>query len=278
MIIRKILFIILVLFFCFPFSFKVEASSKIKVLLVPGHDNEVWGTQYGNVKEAAMNLAVATRIYNILKKDERFNVYITRDKDGYTKEFSSYFKEHESDIISFKEDAQKETKNKISIWTFIEKISPPHVTVKKSVSVILYGINKWANENSMDAVVHIHFNDYPRKTKWKIGKYSGFAIYMPDGQMENGFESGQLAANIYTQLNKKYKVSDYGQEVGGLIPDQKLIALGVSGTLDANARSVLVEYGYVYEKIFRKYKTRHNAYDDMATRTAKGIKNYFFVK
>ena len=73
-------------------------NKQIKILLVPGHDNKVWGAQYKNLKEAAMNLAVASRIYDILKKDKRFEVYITRDLNGYTKEFADYFSTNEEEF------------------------------------------------------------------------------------------------------------------------------------------------------------------------------------
>jgi len=73
-------------------------------------------------------------------------------------------------------------------------------------------------------------------------------------------------------------VSTFDKEVPGVVPDQKLIALGANGTLNASIRSVLIEYGYIYEKKFRNTKTRHQAYKDMATGTATGIKKYFFKK
>ena len=128
----------------------------------------------------------------------------------------------------------------------------------------------------MDAVIHIHFNDYPRTSKWLVGKYRGFAVYFPDGQLQNFKESANLAADIYTQLHKKYSTSNYEKEIGGLVPDQTLIALGANDSLLPTVRSVLVEYGYIYEKKFRKKSTRLQAYKDMAELTAVGIKNYFF--
>ena len=63
---------------------------------MPGHDDKVWGARYGNTKEATMTLAVATQIYNLLKKDKKFQVYITRDSKGYTKEFADYFANHQA--------------------------------------------------------------------------------------------------------------------------------------------------------------------------------------
>lgn len=271
---KKLLLTIFVFTALFMPFLAARADEPVRVLLVPGHDNEIWGAQYGNVKEAAMNLAVARRINSILKKDKRFEVYITRDQNGYTKEFTDYFS-NQKEIASFRDKAKKEWGSRVDSGDITDVETVPHNSVTKNVSIILYGINKWANENQMDAVVHIHFNDYPRKDKWMIGKHTGFAVYMPERQLANWFPSGQLAANIFAQLDKKYSPSTYEKEKGGLIPDQKLIALGSNGTLLSGVRAVLIEYGYIYEKKFRNYKTRHQAYDDMAKLTATGIKNYF---
>lgn len=274
---KKLLFISAVTIALFLPMAPTQAKTSvtpIKILLVPGHDNEAWGSQYGNLKEADMNLVLATQIYNILKKDKRFKVYITRDKFiGYTKEFADYFSLHQTDIKNFKEDAQKSANAKITAGTFILKENAPHNTASEDMSFKLYGINKWANENKIDAVVHIHFNDYPRKTKWTKGKYKGFAIYMPDGQFSNAKGSAQLAGNIFAQLSRKYITSTYEKELGGLISDQRLIALGASGTLNKDVRSILIEYGYIYR--FGNSSMRHKAYKNMAILTVKGIKNCF---
>src|SRR3989344_2735116 len=253
-----------------------EEGGQVKILLVPGHDNEVWRAQYANLKEAAMNLAMASRIYDILKKDKRFEIHITRDKDGYTKEFADYFANYQVDIVAFREDAKKKTEENVMSGAFIQKENVPHNSVSEDIAIRLYGFNKWANENDIDAMIHIHFNDYPRPYSWMIGKYKGFAIYMPDGQLVNWKGSSQLAANIFTQLKKKYITSTYEKELGGLVSDQKLIALGANGTLLPSVRSVLIEYGYIYR--FGDRTMRYNAYNNMASLTATGIKNYFFGK
>ena len=272
----KFLFLILIALYLYtPEAF---AATPVKILIVPGHDNEVWGAQYKNVKEGAMNLAVGTRLLNILNKDRRFEVYITRDNDGYVDNFASYFQSERQNIISFKENAKKITREKIEGGNFTPKNGVPHNKVDEDTSVILYGINKWANKNKMDAVIHIHFNDYPRKTPSSIGKYTGFAVYTPDSELANWWGSGQLAANIFLKLKEKYAASNYKPEAGGLVPDMSLIAMGSNRTLDKDVRTVLVEYGYIYQKIFRDFKTRHKAYDDMAKLTASGIKNYFLEK
>ncbi len=223
-----------------------------------------------------MTLAVGTRMYNILKKDPRFEVRITRDSSGYTKEFADYFANHQADVISFKENAKKERQEDILDGSFIERENAPHNNASPTGAIRLYGINKWADENKMDAVIHIHFNDYPRAKSWTKGIHKGFVIYMPEGQMVNSKESKQLAANIFTELRKKFITSTYEKELGGLIPDQHLIALGANDTLLSSVRSVLIEYGYIYS--LGNSAARQKAYNNMASLTAAGIKNYFFGK
>lgn len=261
----------------YPFLSQAQDISKpINILIVPGHDNEVWGSQYGNIKESDMNQVLATQIYDLLKKDKKFKVWITRDNFKYTKEFADYFLKNKKNIILFKKNAQKETQIKFNSGILIDKNNGvPHNSVNAETSVKLYGINKWANENKIDAIINIHFNDYPRATKWEIGKYKGFVIYVPDKQMGNAIRSSELAKSIFLQLSKKYDTSTYVKEKGGLIADQRLISLGASGTLNKEVNSVLIEYGYIYQKIFRDSVTRHQAYKDMALLTTKGIANYF---
>ncbi len=269
---RKLFLILILAFILSPLS--VRATEPIRILLVPGHDNEVWGAQYGYIKEASMNRVLAGQIYDILKKDKRFKVWITRDKLGYTTEFADYFSVQRAEIISFKENAKKEIQNKISSGSFVEKINTVHNNASPEMAIKLYGFNKWANENKMDAVIHIHFNDYPRPDSWTKGKHKGFAVYVPEEQMANSKESTKLSINIFKELKKKYITSTYEKEIGGLVPGQTLIALGANGTLLESVNSVLIEYGYIYR--FGNSVFRHKAYKDMASLTAKGIKSYFF--
>lgn len=268
------MFVFLVIFLLL--IFQTAAASPVKILLVPGHDNEVWGAQYGNIKEADMNLVLATRIYNILKKDKRFEVWITRDSMGYTKEFADYFSLHQQDILSFEKDSKKKLQNEIKSGTFVKKTEIKHNKASEDMVVRLYGINKWADDNKIDVVIHIHFNDYPRKNKWVVGKYKGFTIYVPDGQMANSKESTKFAKSIFSQLSQKYVPSDYKKELRGLVPDQNLIALGSNNTLTEDVRSVLIEYGYIYR--FGNSIMRHQAYVSMANLTVAGITDYFFGK
>src|ERR1035437_4299484 len=206
---RKSLFILIFLLVpVFSVRASVPASlpdKQIKILLVPGHDDKIWGAQYGNIKEADMNLILATQIFNLLKKDKRFKVYITRDQSGYMKEFADYFNLDKADIAIWEADDKKTMQNKIASGSFITKVGAPHMNASSDVALRLYGFNKWANENNIDAMIHIHFNDYPRSSVWQVGKYKGFVVYKPEAQMLNAKISSILASNIWNQLYTTYQ-------------------------------------------------------------------------
>ncbi len=279
---RKMKRFILLLILClciFPLISSAEdATPPIRILIVPGHDNEVYGAEYGNIKEADMNLVLATQIYNILKKDKRLKLYITRDSKDFVREFKDYFVNQKDKIIAFKTKAKKDTQVKVDKGTFVYKKGVGHNQVNQETAIGLYGINMWANENKIDLVINVHFNDITREDKWSIGTTKGFAIYVPGSQMANNVESTKLGESIKKELLKKYSVSNLPVEKKGVIADQTLIALGASNTLVDGVKSVLIEYGYIYQKIFRNSATRHQAYKDMALLTSNGILNYLFKK
>src|SRR3989344_1998652 len=248
----------------FPDSTKADAP--VKILIVPGHEFEVWGAQYGNIKEADMNLSLAEELHRKLAKDERFELYITRDWQGYTKNFSDYFRNNAKEIEEFRTKAKEKYQAKIDKGEILKKEGVPHNSARSDTAFKLYAINKWAIENNIDAIIHIHFNDYPRSTKWTKGKYRGFAVYKPEAQMANAEQTAPLAETIFKKLREKYAISTYPPESKGLIEEQKLIAPGSNDTL-GSIPSVLVEYGYIYR--FGNQAFRLKAYQDMASRTAE---------
>ena len=254
----------------------IVSVKPIRILLVPGHDNQYWGAQFGKIKEADMNLVLATQVYDILSKDKRFKVFITRDQNGYTKEFADYYAQHKTDIASWEASAKKNMQNEIASGSFVTEPGAPHHTVINDIALRLYGFNKWAGENKIDAMIHMHFNDYPMATLSTIGKYTGLAVYVPEGQLSNSKTSAALGTDIMNELLTKYSKSNFPPEKAGLVPDQKLIALGANGTLPASVSSVLVEYEYMYQKILRTVALRQKQYSVMAELTAKGIQDYYY--
>ena len=245
----------------------------IKILIVPGHDEKSNGAKFGSLKESDMTLELGTQIFEKLKEDERYEVWITRDLLGYTPLFAEYFSENKEAIISFTNEAKKKMKEKIEKGDFTDNSPEPIYVVTPDTGVKLYGINKWANENQIDIVVHIHFNDHTRKKKSTAGKYKGFAIYYPEEQMPNYGKSLAFAKSIFGELSTIYKTSDNVRETGGLVANQDLIVLGSNETLFASVGSVLIEYGYIYE--FKDTAIREKAYENMTERTIKGISDFF---
>src|SRR4051812_33499146 len=53
-------------------------ARKIRILIVPGHDNQYWGTQFRDVKEADLTLELGENLYSLLKNDPHFETFITR--------------------------------------------------------------------------------------------------------------------------------------------------------------------------------------------------------
>src|SRR3989344_5136666 len=133
--------------------------------------------------------------------------------------------------------------------------------------------SKWANENNIEVVFHIHFNDYPGR-KWdQPGKYSGFSIYVPEYQLPNHRASSEVAKPLKNQLEKYFAKSDLSAGSFILIEDQELIAVGSNASRDGV--SVLTEYGYIYEPRFTNKETREVILKELAYQTYLGIKKFF---
>jgi N-acetylmuramoyl-L-alanine amidase len=268
---NKLSFIIFLFFL--PLCFASAAAKPVRILIVPGHDDQVWGAEFKGVKEADMTVKLGLMLYDKLSNDKNFQVYITRDRDGYTKEFADYFKNNESAIRQFIRDSRSGFKNQIAGGQVQQVDGVPHNNVSDYVAIRLYGINKWVDENNIDAVIHIHFNDYPRPhLSWR-GEYKGFVVYAPEQQLKNSQMSYPLASFVFQSLLKYYPISNYEKESSGIVPDQNLIAVGASNTL--NTRSILIEYGYIYEKRFSTFYKRAAEMKTMAAQTYDGIRRYF---
>ncbi len=252
---------------------ELKERKEIKILIVPGHDKESGGTRFRNIKESSLNAELGERIYNLLKGEKEFKVYLVRGKSGYLPEFLSYFNDQKESIKQFEFAHQKVTNYYERKGLITDKEWIVHNSASPDAANKLYGINKWANENDVDVVLHIHFNDYPRRNLAKRGKYSGFSIYIPEKQFSNSKKSIALAKSVFDRLKKKFAISNLPKEKMGIIEDQKLIAVGSYNTL--NAASLLIEYGYIYERQFTSPTIRKLVLQRMAKQTFLGVKNFF---
>ena len=242
----------------------------VNVLIVPGHDDEYWGTEFRGVKEVELNRAVAQKLHDYLSKESGINPVLVSDASGYNRIFENYFRRDEKNIEKFIKQIKKDFSKKVDEEEFKQVEKNFHNVAPDDVIYRLYGINRWVNNQNFDLVIHIHFNDHAGR-KWnKVGKYDGFSIYTPGKLFANYEISRKLADSIFEELKKIRPISNLPEEENGVIEDHELIALGANESLEAG--SVLIEYGYIYEPVFPDPATRDVALDYFAYGTYSGIK------
>lgn len=251
---------------------RYDSGDKIKILIVPGHDNKS-GAEFKGIREADLNLEIGEKLYLLFKMDPHFEPSITRDKNGYNKLLSAYFSLKRSAIIEFRNQHKKILESAVKKG-LIEKIfSLLGTFASKEGAIKLYGINKWANENNIDIVINLHFNDDPLRRHNRKGKFSGFSIVVPEKQLPNAKASRIIAESVFSKLEKYLPSSNMPLEKDGIIENQELIALGARASLDA--ASILIEYAYIYEPQFSNRVIAPLLNGELAFQTYEGIKNFF---
>lgn len=241
----------------------------LTVLVVPGHDSEASGTEFRNIREADLTLGVAKYLVTLLGADPAFRVFTTRETGDYTKIFQDYFEYQEAAINQFKKEKGVLIKAATQVG-FEERSAVIHNNANRDTVFKLYGINKWANDQHIDIVLHIHFNDYAGRRLNQVGQYAGFTVYIPERQLPNAKASRALAQPLFNQLNTILAVSNLPQESAGIVEEQELIAVGARTSLDAAA--LLVEYGYIYESPFREPAVKEKFLQELAYQTYLGLK------
>ncbi|PIR57854.1 MAG: hypothetical protein COU71_01860 [Parcubacteria group bacterium CG10_big_fil_rev_8_21_14_0_10_38_31] len=250
-----------------------KEQDKLNILIVPGHDEAVFGAQFNGVKEADLNVELGEYLKNLLEKEEAFNVFLVRDSNGYNPIFLNYFNENRWSIIQFTNQYKNMMNTVVQLGLVEINNIVEHNRASEETIIKLYGINKWANENDVDIVINIHFNDYPGRKYNKPGEYSGFSIYIPESQYSNAKASLALAQPVFDQLRKYLPISDMPKEQTGITEDQELIAIGANNSLDPAV--LFIEYGYIYESQFTNENIRKIALEEAAYQTYLGIKNFF---
>ena len=227
---------------------KHNNGGRLRILVVPGHDNEFPGAEYRDLREADLTLKIGKYLFDYLKTNPRLDPGLARDDKGYAPTLARYFEDGKDNIKTFIKNARQFFNNLVSSDK-IEKSEPPFYRSKANSKTILrlYGINKWANDNKVDIILHLHLNNYEDRGKNNI--YSGFSIYVPEGQMPNYEASKPIAEALKNVFIRHWPASNLHLEKDTVIEDPDLIALGSYGSL--RSASVLVEYGYIYEPRFR---------------------------
>lgn len=259
------------------YKYNISAKSgidKVRVLVVPGHEPSYGGAEFGSLKERNMTVQLAEDLAVFLRNNGRYEVHVTRDSQQWSAEFRDYFENSWDNIVAWQKEYKKDFINLLKVSNKpLAKPTVYHNSAPENVALRLYGITKWANENDMDITIHIHFNDYPGHPSNVPGKYSGFAIYVPQEQFLNSTTTKTIAESIFYRLSKYNPVSDFQGEADGIVEEPDLIAVGAYNTSDA--ASMLIEYGYIYETQFTDPDTRDLAIKDLAFQTYLGLQDFF---
>lgn len=250
------------------------STKKVRILLVPGHEPDFGGAEYGSLKERNMTVELAQDLQQFLSSDPHYQVFITRDTQSWNPIFSDYFKTEWDAITSWEQASHDAESQLVKLGEVTQSVSSVfHNNAPHDVALRLYGITKWANENDIDIMVHIHFNDYPNHAANTPGKYTGFAIYVPAEQYGNSSSTKAIADTVFKRLSEYNPVSNLPGESAGIVDEPDLIALGSNNTSDA--ASMLIEYGYLYEQQFQDPTVRTLALKDMAYQTYLGLEDFF---
>lgn len=249
-------------------------AQKIKIFIIAGHDNSTWGAKFMRVKEVELNRILADDLYDFLKADPLFEPSINQKDGEYIPELAKYLKDNDAKITAYRKE-RAETFKKETKLIVVNEDEVIHNPVSVDVANKLYGTSMWAEEKGFDAIINIHFNDYPGRPKNKAGKYFGFVMYAPSPNLKNGKKSIPLARAIYDELAKHHPKSNLPVEKAGLIESNELIALGTRNSL--SVPSVLIEYAFIAEPRLQGVG-RKTVIKDMAHQTYVGIKGFYEKK
>lgn len=249
------------------------SSPRVRVLIVPGHDMDSGGTSFSGIYERDLAVTLGEELRQLLAQDGRFEVRMTRDVSGWDPEIAGYIDGNAAAIAAWRDAARAEMHGRIADGEIERPDSAVgHNTASDDVSVQLYGITKWANENEIDLMVHLHFNDAERP--WNAAApFSGVAVYVPDPVYGNAVATRPIAESVFRRLSAFDPVSDLPGESTGIVDEPRLIAVGMNDT--AVMPSMLIEYGYIYEYRFIEPSLREAYMKELAYQTYRGLRDAY---
>ena len=248
------------------------SSQKVRILIVPGHEPDYGGAQFGSIDERNLVVEIGQDLQQYLQANNNYQVFITRDTQAWNPTFANYFATDWNAITTW-EAAHLVGQSSVTALGAVAAPPEIHITDPIDVALRLYGITKWANENNIDLMIHLHLNDYPGHASGVAGKYSGLVMYVPAQQYANSSTTKAIADAVFKRLSLYNPISNLPIESSGLIDDPELIAVGANNTADA--ASMLIEYDYIYEPQLVNPAVRSLALKDFAYQTYLGLQDFF---
>lgn len=247
---------------------------KVRVFVMPGHEPGYGGAEYRSIKERDMVVDIASELRRFLEDDGSYEVVMGRDANGWNPALKAYLDSNVGAIELWRADQARIMKQLVEEGAIeVVEEGVPHAAAPKEVANRLYGINKWIGENDFDLAIHVHINDYGSRRHNRPGQFSGYAIYVPESQYSNSAAARMVAESVSARLDDFLPQSNAKREVGGVVEDQELVAVGRYNTADVP--SILVEYGYIYEPQFQEPSVRTLALREYAYQTYLGLRDFF---
>src|SRR3989344_4245184 len=201
-----------------------DYQKQVRILIVPGHQPDTGGTEYNGVYERDVVVDIASALADLLARNPHYDVMVARGKTAWNPVLQSYFDTHTADITAFLASQKLQMAQHIADGRLlVEPNQVYHNTTPLPAALQLYGINKWTSENNIGITLHLHINDYARRTR--AGKYDGFAVYVPDRQYSNAEVSKAIGTAIAARLSPYHATSTLPKEEAGVAKDQELIAI-----------------------------------------------------
>jgi hypothetical protein len=249
-------------------------AKKVRILIVPGHQPDAGGTVFDGIYERDVAVDIADALAALLTQNPHYEVMVARTKTAWNPVLQNYFDTHALEIDAFQKSLSLQMQSHLTDGSILPEIDQVyHNSASSNAALQLYGINKWTSDNKYDITLHLHVNDEAGRHTGAVGEYDGFAIYVPDHQYSNAEASTAIGEAIAVRLNAYHATSTLPKEDVGVVPDQKLIAIGSNNSADNAA--LLIEYGYIYEPQFRDSSVRSVAVTDYVLQTYLGLQDFF---
>ncbi|MFA5744962.1 MAG: N-acetylmuramoyl-L-alanine amidase [Candidatus Paceibacterota bacterium] len=250
------------------------SGKRVRILIVPGHEPDAGGAEFGNLKERTIVVDIANALAALLSQNPHYEVMVSRTKTAWNPILQDYFDTHVLEIDVFQKSLALQMQKYLADGSILPEVDQVyHNTVSSKTGLQLYGINKWTSDNRYDITLHLHINDEAGRRAGVVGKYDGFAIYVPNHQYSNAEASTAIGEALARRLNAYHATSTLPKENVGVVPDQELIAIGSNNSADGAA--LLIEYGYISEPQFRDSSVRSVAVTDYALQTYLGLQDFF---